>query len=159
VTAASQRVAAPSGRQAPGVDTLDADVVAALLTASRALVGFSARSLSDVADDHTLSEFRTLVVLESRGPLTAARVAELLDLGRLASSRMLERLNDQELVHLTADGAFALTRAGADLVTSVTERRRVLIAEVVDRMAEDERQPLVDGLLAFARAAGEPLAT
>ena len=44
--------------------TSDADeLVSALLTASRALVGVSARSLAHVEDAVTITQFRTLVVL------------------------------------------------------------------------------------------------
>jgi hypothetical protein len=42
-------------------------LVAAVLTASRVLVGISARSLAGIEESVTLTQFRTLVVLEGQG--------------------------------------------------------------------------------------------
>ncbi|GAA2114298.1 MarR family winged helix-turn-helix transcriptional regulator [Nocardioides bigeumensis] len=138
--------------------TVDDDVISALVTASRALIAISARSLAGVEDTLTLSEFRALVVLESQGPATPISLAAHLDLGHGPTCRIVERIHDEEWVHFTSDGAYAVTSLGADLVASVTRKRRLLIAEVTARMEADERQALVDALIAFARATGEPLA-
>jgi len=43
-------------------------VVDAVLSASRVLVAVAARSLADIAEEVTLTQYRTLVVLASRGP-------------------------------------------------------------------------------------------
>ena len=43
-------------------------VVDAVLTASRVLVAVAARSLAEVAEEVTLTQYRSLVVLASRGP-------------------------------------------------------------------------------------------
>ncbi|HZL05508.1 MAG TPA: MarR family transcriptional regulator, partial [Coriobacteriia bacterium] len=48
-----------------GVD----EFVTAVLTASRVLVGVSARSLAEVEETVTVTQFRTLVVLDSRGEI------------------------------------------------------------------------------------------
>ena len=50
-------------------------LVSALLTASRALVGVSARSLAHVEDAVTITQFRTLVVLEGHGVNAFAQAA------------------------------------------------------------------------------------
>ena len=51
-------------------------VVDAVLTASRVLVAVAARSLAEVADEVTLTQYRSLVVLASRGPQSGAALAE-----------------------------------------------------------------------------------
>jgi len=48
-------------------------VVDAVLSASRVLVAVAARSLSGVAEDVTLTQYRSLVVLASRGPRVLQR--------------------------------------------------------------------------------------
>ena len=54
------------------------ELVSALLTASRALVGVSARSLARVEDAVTITQFRTLVVLEGHGDTRLNQLAERL---------------------------------------------------------------------------------
>ncbi len=49
---------------APNEDHL----VDAVLSASRVLVAIAARSLADVGEEVTLTQYRSLVVLASRGP-------------------------------------------------------------------------------------------
>ena len=53
-------------------------MVDAVLSASRVLVAVAARSLADAGEDVTLTQYRSLVVLASRGPQTVAELAELL---------------------------------------------------------------------------------
>ena len=47
-------------------------VVDAVLSASRVLVAIAARSLADAGEDVTLTQYRSLVVLASRGPQSMA---------------------------------------------------------------------------------------
>jgi hypothetical protein len=54
-------------------------MVDAALTASRALVGISARSLAAIESDVTLPQYRALVVLAERGEQTVSSLAEALD--------------------------------------------------------------------------------
>ena len=70
-----------AGREAGPTKTLD-EIVTALLTASRALVGVSARSLAGVEDAVTLTQFRTLVVLQAHGPTSLNRLADRLEVSR-----------------------------------------------------------------------------
>ena len=74
------------------------DVVTAILTASRVLVGVSARSLADVEDTVTLTQFRTLVVLNSHGMINLNRLADLLGVNSSTAMRMIDRLLAAELV-------------------------------------------------------------
>ncbi len=141
--------------------TLD-DVVTAILTASRVLVGVSARSLADVEDTVTLTQFRTLVVLDSHGVINLNRLADLLAVNSSTAMRMIDRLLVAELVTRQENPAnrrevlLDLTDEGRRLVQQVSDSRRAEIARIVKAMPAGERSELVNALRAFADAAGEP---
>src|ERR1700728_3945327 len=78
-------------------------VVDAVLAASRAIVALSVRSLLAVSEDVTLTQYRTLVVLASRGPQTVAALAEELGVTPPTASRMCDRLVRDGLVSRTED--------------------------------------------------------
>lgn len=148
--------------------TVDAEVdslVTALLTASRALVGVSARSLGEVENAVTLTQFRTLVVLEGHGPSRLNLLANRLDVGASTALRTVERLIDAGFVerreneHDRREVVIELTVPGRRLVDDVTRRRRRAIEELVRAMPEERRRDLVDALIAFAAAGDEPLVT
>ena len=50
-----------------------------MLRASRVLVAIAARSLAEAGEDVTLTQYRSLVVLASRGPQRVAELAEVLE--------------------------------------------------------------------------------
>ena len=137
------------------------ELVSALLTASRALVGVSARSLGKVEDAVTITQFRTLVVLEGHGDTRLNQLAERLGVTPSTALRMVDRLIAAHLVTREENKAdrrevlIALTREGARLVCEVTERRRAEIAAIVAAMPQEGRQEVVAALNAFAQAAGE----
>jgi DNA-binding MarR family transcriptional regulator len=137
------------------------ELVSALLTASRALVGVSARSLAHVEDAVTITQFRTLVVLEGHGDTRLNQLAERLAVTPSTALRMVDRLIAANLVTRQENKAdrrevlIALTRDGARLVREVTLRRRAEIATIVAAMPEEGRQEVVAALNAFAQAAGE----
>src|ERR1700749_2414830 len=68
------------------------ELVTAVLTASRVLVGVSARSLASVEDVVTVTQFRTLVVLDTHGQLNLNALAGLLDVTPSTALRMIDRL-------------------------------------------------------------------
>jgi DNA-binding MarR family transcriptional regulator len=137
------------------------ELVSALLTASRALVGVSARSLAHVEDAVTITQFRTLVVLEGHGDTRLNQLAERLAVTPSTAMRMVDRLIAAHLVTREENKAdrrevlIGLTHEGARLVREVTERRRAEIATIVAAMPEEGRQDVVAALNAFAQAAGE----
>jgi DNA-binding MarR family transcriptional regulator len=138
------------------------DVVTAILTASRVLVGVSARSLADVEDTVTLTQFRTLVVLNSQGMINLNRLADLLGVNSSTAMRMIDRLLAAELVTRQDNPTnrrevlLDLTDQGRELVQQVSDTRRAEIARIVKAMPASERSELVNALRAFADAAGEP---
>ena len=63
-----------------------------MLSASRVLVAIAARSLADAGDEVTLTQYRSLVVLASRGPQTMATLAEAVAVTAPTASRLCDRL-------------------------------------------------------------------
>ncbi len=145
----------------PGGDEVDA-ITESVLTASRLLVGVSAKSVAAVAGPITLPQFRLLVALGSRGPLKLVSLAELLGVNPSTATRTVDRLvtagwaernsNPQSRREITV----GLTRQGRELVDRVTEYRRREIETIVSRMPTERRHGLVEALQAFAEAGGEP---
>ncbi len=139
----------------------DRDLVDAFVAASRALVAVAARSLSDLAEDVTLPQYRALVVLSTRGPQRAADLAAGLDVTPSTGSRMIERLARKHLVRrvrATDDRRTVrvhLTPAGKETVARVTDRRRAEIERILEQMPTRGRRALTAALRAFAAAAGE----
>jgi DNA-binding MarR family transcriptional regulator len=136
-------------------------IVDAVLSASRVLVAVAARSLGDVAEEVTLTQYRTLVVLASRGPQSLAELAEAVDVTSPTATRMCDRLikkglilrrhdrDDRRLVRLT------LAKQGHELVDAVTKKRRAEIAHLLEAIPSDQQGGLVDSLQRLTAAAGE----
>jgi DNA-binding MarR family transcriptional regulator len=139
----------------------DGPVLDAVLTASRVLVAMAARSLADAGEEVTLTQYRSLVVLASRGPQGVASLAEALSVTAPTASRLVERLVRKGLVRRRADRQdrrqvrVGLTGAGRDLVRLVTERRREEIAALLASIPPDVLEPMATGLRHLAAAAGE----
>ncbi len=137
------------------------ELVTAVLTASRVLVSVSARSLADVEDVVTVTQFRTLVVMDAHGELNLNGLAALLDVTPSTALRMIDRLLVADLVTRRDNPAnrrevlLGLTDQGQHIVATVTSKRRAEIARIVTAMPKTRRSELVAALRAFADAAGE----
>lgn len=138
------------------------ELVTALLVASRVLVGVSVRSLAHVDDAVTLTQFRTLVVLDSRGVINLSTLADELGVNASSAMRMVDRLLAAGLVEREVNPQdrrevrLALTPAGKRLVADATNHRRDVIANIVQAMPPAHRADIVTALQAFAAAADEP---
>jgi DNA-binding MarR family transcriptional regulator len=136
--------------------------VTALLTASRVLVGVSARSLAEVESTVTVTQFRTLVVLDSQHEMNLSTLAERLGVNASTALRMIDRLLVAGLVtrrdnpDTRREVLLGLSPAGRSVVRRVTRRRRGELARVVAAMPAGRRVELLAALRAFAEAAGEP---
>jgi DNA-binding MarR family transcriptional regulator len=136
-------------------------VVDAVLSASRVLVAVAARSLSDIAEEVTLTQYRTLVVLASRGPQNLVGLAEAVAVTPATATRMCDRLVKKKLIVRQSEQddrrqvRLALTKKGLKLVGTVTDRRRREIEAILSTIALDEQTVLVQALSQFAAAAGE----
>jgi DNA-binding MarR family transcriptional regulator len=136
-------------------------IVDAVLSASRVLVAVAARSLGDVAEEVTLTQYRTLVVLASRGPQSLAALAEAIDVTPPTATRMCDRLVRKGLVlrrHERGDRRLirlSLAEKGQTLVDAVTERRRAEITDLLKAIPKEQQTALVDSLQRLSSAAGE----
>lgn len=139
------------------------DLVTALLTASRALVGVSAASLAAVEDTMTLTQFRTLVLLSQYGDTTIVRMAERLGVNPSSAQRQVDKLVRIGMVTRSENPAdrrellVALAPAGRTVVDTVTAMRRQALARTVRKMDPTSAAQLTEALLAFAAASGEPV--
>jgi DNA-binding MarR family transcriptional regulator len=136
-------------------------VVDAVLSASRVLVAVAARSLADIAEEVTLTQYRTLVVLASRGPQNLVGLAEAVGVTPATATRMCDRLVKKKLIVRQSEQddrrqvRLALTKKGLKLVGTVTNRRRREIEAILSTIAPEEQSVLVQALSQFAAAAGE----
>lgn len=136
-------------------------IVTAVLTASRVLVAVSARSLADVEETVTLTQFRALVVLDGNDETNLGRLAHSLGVNASSAMRTIDRLLVAGLVTRVENPSnrrevlLDVTVEGARLVRQVTRRRRSEIARVVTALPAEQRSDLVAALQAFAHAAGE----
>lgn len=132
-----------------------------MLHASRALVAVAARSLATVADEVTLPQYRTLVVLAGHGPRSLAELAASLSVTPSTATRMSDRLVAKGLVRRRTSSRdrrqvrLALTDSGREVVAEVTAVRRREIARIVEAVPPARRAQLVESLSSFALAAGE----
>ena len=153
--------ARPGGKRASVASEAD-ELVTAVLTASRVLVAVSARSLAKVEDIVTVTQLRTLVVLEGHGEMNLNRLSELLDVTPSTAMRMIDRLLAAGLVTRRDNPTnrreviLGLTDQGRQVVREVTSVRRSEIARIVKAMPAGQRTDLIKALRAFADAAGEP---
>jgi len=140
----------------------DVDAVEATLTASRALLGVVARSLSDVLHTVTLPQFRVLVVLSSVGTLRIGTLAERMNSNPSTFSRTIDRMVTQGWVDRATsvdsrrEVLVQITEQGRSLVDQVTEKRRADIAEILGRLAPADQRSVATALGLFAAAADEP---
>jgi DNA-binding MarR family transcriptional regulator len=142
-------------------DRQQGELLDALQAATRALVGVAARSLAGLDVDVTLIQFRTLLLLASRGPQRAVDVAAELGVNPSTGTRMGDRLVRKRLVRRTRRTGdrrvvcLALTQAGQELVDEVTRRRREELARLVASIPSSRYAGLVETLGAIAEAAAE----
>ncbi|WP_405498844.1 MarR family winged helix-turn-helix transcriptional regulator [Nocardia sp. NBC_00511] len=143
------------------VESVD-EIADGLLAASRVLVALSTRSISLVDESITVPQFRTLMLLSTRGPSKVATLANALAVQPSTAARMVDRLVAAELVDRKPNPdsrrelIIALTGRGRRIVAEVIEHRRREIAAVVERMPAADRSGLVRALTAFSAASGEP---
>lgn len=151
----------PLAQSADGGDDPE-QVVAALLAAARLLAGIAAKSLAAVEETLTLPQYRLLVVLDSRGPSSLARLAAALAVNSSTALRMVERLTAAGMVEKAVNPArrrevqLCLTGLGRQTVRQVTEARRAEFSRIVAAMPAEQRTRLVTALTAFTEAGGEP---
>ena len=153
----AQGTAGQAARENPA----DAAAVDAVLTASRSLIGVATRSLGAAAEETTIAQYRTLVVLASRGPQRMMDLAAALEVAPSTAGRMCDRLVRKGLIRrhrARADRRAVLvsvTSAGRLVVDQATARRRALIEDIMAKLPAGTQRAVAEALRAFADAAGE----
>lgn len=140
-----------------GVD----DSARATVEASQALVGVAVRSLAGALEQVTLTQYRALLLVVTRGPQRSGRLAEHLGVHASSVTRVVHRLvqggwavrqgnpgNRREVI-------VAPTAAGRDLVAEVVRRREAEIAGILAGLPPGRRRTVERGMRAFAAAADE----
>jgi DNA-binding MarR family transcriptional regulator len=136
--------------------------VAAVLAASRALVGVAAQSLAPLEDAMSVTQFRALMVIASRGPLHSAALAEAMEVHPSNATRACDRLFADGLITReegTTDRRhliLTLTVNGRRLVEAVISRRKTAISQILQRIPVQDRRQVAHVFALFADAAGEP---
>ena len=109
----------------------------------------------------SLTQYRTLVVLASRGPQSLGGLASAVGVTPATATRMCDRLVRKGLIRRRNERddrrqlRVVLTARGRALVDATTERRREAIKRIIDQIPEHEQVVLVQALARFAEAAGE----
>jgi len=155
---------APSAADEPEVEDREftyEEMVEEVLTATRALVALTTRSLGLFADDLSAAQYRTLVLLAARGPQRMVDLAELLGVAASSSGRMCERLARKGFVRrYRARGdrrivMVSLAAQGRKILDEVTAARRGLIEQALARLSFAQQHAAVTALRALSAAAGE----
>ncbi|MDM4719061.1 MarR family transcriptional regulator [Micromonospora sp. WMMA1363] len=137
-------------------------LVDALAALSRTLVGITARTLAALEVDLTTSQYRTVVVLASRGPLRVVDLAAALHLHPSTVTRACDRLVRRGLVVRRAGETdrrvswLSLTDSGRDLVGEVIRHRTDEIRRLVTTIGRRPGSGTVESIEALVTAAGEP---
>lgn len=136
-------------------------VVDAVLSASRALISVATKSLGAAAEEITITQYRALVVLASRGPQRLGDLAGALEIAPSTVGRMSDRLVSKRLIRRHRAQAdrrvvqVSLTPLGQQVVDETTSRRRTLISEILGVLPPARHQAVAEALQAFADAAGD----
>ncbi len=139
----------------------DPAAVDAVLVASRTLIGVATRSLGAAAEETTIAQYRTLVVLMSRGPQRMVDLATALEVAPSTAGRMCDRLVRKGLVRRyrartdRRSVQVSITAAGRQVVDGATARRRAIIAEILAGLPPPRQHAVATALAEFAAAAGE----
>lgn len=134
---------------------------AAFMTASRALLGMSLRSVAASPVPLTVPQHRLLVLVSADGPRRIGTLADDLGVNQSNASRLVARLAEQGLVQRAADpvdrraSVVEATAAGRRVLDAVSQHRLRELHAVVDAMPPQTWGPAVQVLRAFNAAANE----
>lgn len=136
-----------------------AEVVDAVLAASRVFVAVASNALAGLSPEVTLPQFRALVLLDGHGAMTVAELAAALGVAPSTASRMCDRLVAKKLVRRALDRSnrrrvrLTLHAAGRELIAASTKRRKQQIARLVRTIPAEERVRLSAALGMLVAAA------
>ncbi|WP_296606631.1 MarR family transcriptional regulator [Nocardioides sp.] len=132
----------------------------AMLAVSGTMTAVVARTLTEMSEEISVRQLRTMVLLSSRGPLNVSTIAEHLGVNASNASRTCEELVRLGMVARTEHDEdrrhtlLVLTEEGTALVGRLLAARRDIIAGIAARMDPADAAGLADGLAAFSAAVG-----
>jgi DNA-binding MarR family transcriptional regulator len=151
----------PAGVPASDHSPVAESVVDEVLTATRALIALSTRSLGELAHDLSAAQYRALVVLASRGPRRMVDLAQLLGVEPSSLGRMCERLVRKGFVRRRRSRSdrriviVSLSPQGRRVLDDATAARRTVIREALAVLSAEQQSAATAALRALSRAAGE----
>lgn len=113
------------------------------------------------ASEVTVAQFRVLLALDGLGRVPSSTLASTLGMVASSVTRLVDRLQAAGLAVRGTDErnrsivTVDVTEAGRELVTSVLERRHVLLAAVLDEMDPRDREAAAAAARAFVVLAGD----
>ncbi|GAA3448405.1 MarR family winged helix-turn-helix transcriptional regulator [Dactylosporangium matsuzakiense] len=140
------------------------------LTRAAALADAASQALvlaTSAANDNSgvsAAQLRVLGVVDQAGSVNLTQLAVALHTAPSSASRLCDRLEAADLLRRTADERdrrevwLVLTPTARRLLDGLGRQRQETIAAVLRRMPPDDRAALLQGLSAFARASGVPIA-
>ncbi len=141
------------------------DLVDVLLEVSRTFTAIVASSMIRTDATLTTPQLRVLMVLEGLGSTNLSGLAADLGVDASTASRACEQLVRRRLVSRVRDPAdrrhvdLRLSAKGRALVERLLVRRRELLAEMVQRLSDEDRAQVARGLEVFGETARSTLAT
>ena len=139
--------------------------VETVVNAARVFSAVTAESIAQAGDSVTLPQLRVLTLASGGGSLSNTEVATALGVHISNASRICERLvqagllsrrdspTDRRQVELT------VTERGSRLVGAVTEHRRAVFSDILERLSDAQRADLNLALKDFTDAADVVLET
>jgi DNA-binding MarR family transcriptional regulator len=136
-----------------------AEVVDAVLAASRVFVAVASNALAGLSPEVTLPQFRALVLLDAHGAMTVADLAAELGVAPSTASRMCDRLVTKKLVRRALDRSnrrrvrLTLHEEGRQLIAASTRRRKEQIGRLLAAIPDSDQAELAAALRVLVTAA------
>lgn len=136
-------------------------VVEEVLTGIRALMAMGTRVMGPVAEEISTAQYRTLVELAAGGPRRLGDLAVALHVNPSTAGRMCERLVRRGWVQRQRAATdrrgvrVMISPSGEEVLDVVTERRRVVIVEVLRGLSGAQQETVGAALRALASRADE----
>ncbi|MFF5294543.1 MarR family winged helix-turn-helix transcriptional regulator [Paractinoplanes globisporus] len=135
------------------------DVAAAVESAVESLVSVLDSARAAHTPTVPPAQLRVLTIIASNRHTNMSRLAEALDVVPSSASRLCDRLEAAGLLRRVPDPRdrrevrLMLTSSARRLLDQIRERRRLALAQVLDRMPAAHRDELLRALTSFAEAA------
>jgi DNA-binding MarR family transcriptional regulator len=114
-----------------------------------------------ITTEMTLSQLKTIILLEFYGPMTVSELARRLGVGNPAASLLVQQLVEQELVERSEDSKdrrrtyVRPTARGSSLIAARREMIKVSLGRWLNRLGDEDLVSLQRGLDALLRVAQE----